>query len=469
MKNKKKIIIIIIIIAIFIFLGFGKKRENLNIIFDEYKNHTSSLNENTKYYDRIFDTSYVHLIEISISQSDWNDLQNNPTLKTKYHADVIIDGVKFENVSFNTKGNSSLQKVASGPRTERYSFKINFGKYVEDQNYFGLNKLHLNNIYADSTYLKDYITYDMFRKMNVPSPLVSYVYLKVNDKNLGLYMAIEEVDETFLNRNYLKGDLYKPEQENSESGASLKYTNDDINSYPDIFNNSETMSTIEDRNRVVSLLKQLNNMENIEDILNVDEIIRYFAVHNFVLSYDSYTGPSIHNYYLHEQDGKLSMIPWDYNMAFGAFGMKEDDEFIVNYGIDSPLYELEENDRPMWNWIYSNSEYLDKYHQYMKELINIYFVNDYFDNKVNSTYDLIKPYVSADRTAFYKPNVVNNAVLMFKDFCNLRVESINKQLSSKLSTITKNQKNNDRVNASNIDIKQMGEKTGLYNNDGKNR
>ncbi len=47
--------------------------------------------------------------------------------------------------------------------------------------------------------------------------------------------------------------------------------------------------------------------------------IRYFVVHNYVCNGDSYTGSIIHNYYLHESDGRLSMIPWDYNLAFGTF------------------------------------------------------------------------------------------------------------------------------------------------------
>ncbi len=51
----------------------------------------------------------------------------------------------------------------------------------------------------------------------------------------------------------------------------------------------------------------------------MDEVLRYFVVHNFVVNGDSYTGSMIHNYYLYEQDGKLSMIPWDYNLAFGGF------------------------------------------------------------------------------------------------------------------------------------------------------
>ena len=54
-------------------------------------------------------------------------------------------------------------------------------------------------------------------------------------------------------------------------------------------------------------------------MVNVEEVLRYFVVHNFVVNGDSYTGSIIHNYYLYEEDGQLSMIPWDYNLAFGTF------------------------------------------------------------------------------------------------------------------------------------------------------
>ena len=50
----------------------------------------------------------------------------------------------------------------------------------------------------------------------------------------------------------------------------------------------------------------------------MEEVIRYFVVHNFVCNGDSYTGTMIHNYYLYEEDGRLSMLPWDYNLAYGT-------------------------------------------------------------------------------------------------------------------------------------------------------
>ena len=50
-----------------------------------------------------------------------------------------------------------------------------------------------------------------------------------------------------------------------------------------------------------------------------------------------YTGSMIHNYYLYEEDGQLSMIPWDYNLAFGGFQGGQDATSMVNYPIDTPV------------------------------------------------------------------------------------------------------------------------------------
>ena len=155
------------------------------------------------------------------------DLKANPTAKTKYKTDITIDGETVKEVSFATKGNTSLTAVAEDENSDRYSFKVNFGKYVDGQTYYGLNKLSLNNIYADATYMKDYLSYEIFRQAGVESPLVSYVWLKINGEEHGLYLAIEDVSESYLDRTHNgEGELYKPETEQFENmakGAGLPF------------------------------------------------------------------------------------------------------------------------------------------------------------------------------------------------------------------------------------------------------
>ena len=60
--------------------------------------------------------------------------------------------------------------------------------------------------------MKDYIAYDLFRKMGVPAPLTSYVFITVNGKDFGLYLAAEDLDDSFLDRTCREeGSLYQPE------------------------------------------------------------------------------------------------------------------------------------------------------------------------------------------------------------------------------------------------------------------
>ena len=154
-------------------------------------------NTSAEYAESLFDTGYVHEINVEISEDDWKDLLENPLEKTKYKANVTIA----------TKGNTSLSQVASSD-SDRYSFKINFGKYEKGQTYQGLDKLNLNNIMSDATYMKDYLSYMIMREAGVRAPLTSYAALSINGELHGLYIAIENVSDSFLERNGSKEKCY---------------------------------------------------------------------------------------------------------------------------------------------------------------------------------------------------------------------------------------------------------------------
>ena len=71
----------------------------------------------------------------------------------------------------------------------------------------------LNNLIQDNTMMKDYLTYQMMEKFGATSPLCSYAYMTVNGEDWGLYLAVEGIEEGFLQRNYGSdyGNLYKPD------------------------------------------------------------------------------------------------------------------------------------------------------------------------------------------------------------------------------------------------------------------
>ncbi len=498
-----------------------------------------SLSSSTESYysETIFDTSYVHEINIEISEDDWADLLENPTAKTKYSVTVTIDGDTLYEVGFSTKGSTSLTSVATSD-SDRYSFKLNFGKFVDGQTYDGLNKLALNNCYSDASYLKDYLSYRIMAETGAAASLVSFVELSINGEVYGLYLAIEEVDESFLERNYGEdyGELYKPESDmfdgmdnmgnidlgdfdigdfNAEdfdmgnfdmgdfdtesvpestpnrlegfssedfdienfdfgdmedvnfadfgsfsmsNGANLVYTDDDTTSYSDIFDNAKTDATEEDYERVISALKQLSTGEDLETCVDIEATMRYFAAHNFTVNSDSYTGSMLHNYYLYEEDGKLTMIAWDYNLAYGGFSNSDASE-AVNYPIDSPLSTgVSEEERPMWSQLASNEEYLEMYHSYLDELVMNYFESGRFEEEFDALVEMLRPYVESDPTAFYTVDEFDEATATLKEFCLLRAESIRGQLDGTIPSTSEGQAEDSSalIDTGDMDLSVMG-------------
>ena len=463
------------------------------------------------YASRLFDTSRVHTIDLVMD--DWEDFIDGCEDEQYVPCAAVIDGEAFRNVGLRAKGNTSLSMVsASG--SNRYSFKLEFDHYSDGGSYYGLDKLCLNNLIQDNTMMKDYLVYRMMADFGVAAPLCSYVFLTVNGEDWGLYLAVEGVEDGFLQRNYGRdaGALYKPdsvsaggpERDNapgsgqppgngqapdgftpSENGQTpdggqppddftspdrtdagtvpgptgrpdgggdgmpegfsppggdfpggrggpgggmgredvkLQYIDDDPDSYENIFSSAKTDVTAADEARLIAALKALSEGD-VSSSVDVDATLRYFVVHNFVCNGDSYTGSMVHNYYLYEKDGLLSMIPWDYNLAFGTF-QAQDADSAVNADIDNPV-DGDMDDRPMAAWIFSDETYTQQYHTLFAQFLD----QTDFDSLIAETAALIAPYVERDPTKFCTTEEFEAGVAALAQFCSLRAESVRLQLA----------------------------------------
>ncbi len=209
--------------------------------------------------------------------------------------------------------------------------------------------------------------------------------------------------------------------------VKLKYIDDDPDSYSNIFDSAKTDVTKADKARLIASLKNLSEYTDLEDTLDMEEVLRYFVVHNFVVNGDSYTGSMIHNYYLHEKDGKLGMIPWDYNLAYGTF-QGGDASSSVNSSIDEPVSGGDVNDRPMVGWIFSDETYTQRYHELFSEFIEKWFSNGELASMIEQTADLIRSYVEKDPTKFCTTEEFETGVETLSKFVTLRAEAVSRQL-----------------------------------------
>lgn len=464
-----------------------------------------------EYETALFDHSRIISVNIIMDPNDWQDMLDNAASEEYYKCDAVVNGTAFYNVGIRPKGNTSLSSIVNDPTTDRYSFKLEFDKYVEGQTCFGLDKLVLNNNYADATNMKEAIAYDMFAYLGADSSLYNYAQISVNGDYWGVYLALESVEDSFLLRNYgvKSGDLYKPDSmqmggggknndkggnftppDNAEDftpperpdgdsndnnggpgggfggfgssgGCDLNYTDDDLDSYSEIWDAEVTDSSKASHKRVVAALKAAAEGTGLEDCLDIDNLLKYMAAHTFAVNLDSLSGNMAHNYYLYESSGVINLIPWDYNLSFG--GMNSSDSDAVNYAIDSPFSGTQFFDK-----ILENEEYLAKYHEYLRILSKEYVQGGVFQQTYDRIRSQIDELVSTDPNAFYTYDEYDAAAQMLVKVVGLRAESVLGQLDGTVPSTTEAQRQNSSalIDTADIDISIMGGMGGGHDNGG---
>ena len=382
MKDKKFTLLISIMI-VFLCAVVGVYSTSSNKSVDLYSD---------VYIEKYFNRDKVMEVNIEIDESDLKDMNENAIKEEFKVAKVTVDGDTYGNVGIRTKGNSSLISVANSD-SDRYSYKINFDKYNTSQSMEGLTQLNLNNCYSDPSYMREFLTYSICEEMGLATPEFAYAKVSINGEYHGLYLAVEGLKESYLENNFgnVTGDLYK-----SDEGSSLQYKGDDPESYSNLIVESDKKTA--DWSKITKLLKSLDTGEDIEKYLDVDSVLKNIAINTALLNLDSYQGSFAHNYYLYEQDGVFSMLPWDFNMSFGGFsGFGGGSQSIA---IDEPTTGNLE-DRPLISSLLKNETYKTKYHKYLEEIVTKYLDSDYLENMTTKLHDMIASYVKEDPTAFY--------------------------------------------------------------------
>lgn len=520
MKNKKIKYGLISSATILVLIILFLYSNNLKLDIKETISKVDTLNSDIEssesefeYMNKIFNKEEVLSINLEISQEDWNDLLENAEDKEYHKATIYINGEQFTDIGIRAKGNSSLSTIASDDTTDRYSFKIKTDKYVDGQNIYGLTEFVLNSNIGDATSMKEYLSYDILNSMQIKTPGYSYANISINDETLGLYLAVESIEKEFIERTFgnSNGNLYKvesmsignknnvapmpndkasedldlsnnetpeslePPSKNSAperipqtedmkktmgstvSGANLIYTDDEFSSYSDILDNAVFKDTNEeDYITLINIIKNLNEGTDLEKYIDIDEVLRYFAVNTFIVNLDSYVGQFKHNYYIYENNSQMSILPWDYNLSFAAFNISSAEK-AVNFPIDNPVTDSLENN-PLLSKLLEVSEYKEKYHDYLKEIADNYFNNNYFEETVNKLDTLIENYIKNDPTAFYSYSEYKTAIENLILFGNDRSTSVLAQLdgtqsSTEYGTIE-----------TNVNLKAMGtQKAGKMN------
>ena len=271
------------------------------------------------------------LIDVNVAMTDaaWDALrsQMRPLLDTLgercpvrppdspfsfFPADVTVDGITMTNAGVRKKGfMGSLSNF-------RPSLKIKFSKFDGNKRWFGLDRLTLNNSRQDPSRIKQCLAYAVFRAAGVPAPRCNFAHVSVTTqsgtRDLGIYANVESIKDAFLRRVFgsSSGNLYEGILADLRRGGWLpayqRKTNTGNNNGADLVELSNALDRLDD----AALLAEL------EQLIDVDEFLTYWATEALVGHWDGYSGDT-NNYFLYHDpiDGRFHFIPWGTDDTFG--------------------------------------------------------------------------------------------------------------------------------------------------------
>lgn len=256
--------------------------------------------------------------------------------------DLEIEGRTFKDVGVRYKGNGTY--MSAGGRLKR-PFKIDLAQFNNDQSFHGQKKLTLNSNVLDPSAAREVLAYGVYRSLDVPASRTAYVRLtltvpgKYNKEFVGLYTLVETIDKTFLKNNFgtAKGLLLKP-----EGVGPIDHLGDEWQAYERRYR-PKTPGDSKSKQRLIEFTKLVQKADDktfraeIGDYLDVDEFLRFLAVTVTLVNMDSFIGLT-HNFliYLDPKTNKFVFLPWDLDLAMGAFMMFGSPDEMADTSIRQP-------------------------------------------------------------------------------------------------------------------------------------
>ena len=193
----------------------------------------------------------------------------------------------------------------------RPSLKVKFDEYVRGQSYAGLEGLTLNNNNQDQALLQQFLAYDLYTRAGVPAPQTSFVRVRVNGEDLGLYTRVETIDKAFLRRVFGNdnGVLYE--------GYAGDFIGDRSSQIVEKRGGKDQDRGVIGRLTEVLAAPGPLALPRVEALVDVDAFIKMWAVESLMGHWDSYSGNRNNFYlYVHPSTKKLHFIPWGADSVF---------------------------------------------------------------------------------------------------------------------------------------------------------
>jgi spore coat protein H len=256
----------------------------------------------------------VQTFDIRLPRAAYQSLQSDP--RKAVAATVLVGTNRFESVAVHIKGAAgSTRSIDDNP-----ALTLNFDKLAPGQRIQGLDKLHLNNSVQDPSRMSELMCADLYRAAGVPAARTTHALVKLNGRDLGLYVLKEGFNKTFLARHFTNqnGNLY--------DGGFLRDIDQDLER--DSGEGPDTHQDLRALHRACEIPDLSQRRDALAKLLDLDRFAAYTALQVLTDDWDGY--PCNRNNYrlYHDVDtGRFVFFPHGMDQMFDRGGMPLDRGF----------------------------------------------------------------------------------------------------------------------------------------------
>ena len=267
----------------------------------------------------LFDTGTVHDVQLLMHSADLRQLRERYVEDEYYPADFIWRGVRVRNAAVRVRGLATRSAVKPGLR-------IDFNRYVDGQEFLGLDSLVLDNMLTDPSFIREQVAMAFISRMGGPAPRESYTRVYINGVYEGLYSLVEPIDGDFLARAVGDASAYLFEHR-FVGGFYAEYLGEAYAPYKQRFE-AETHQLESDAvlyGPIHDLFYEVNQplddawRERVSRYIDLPQLVRYVAIEMFLGEIDGFLGGSgLANFNLYRPPDSTihRVLPWDRDTTF---------------------------------------------------------------------------------------------------------------------------------------------------------
>jgi spore coat protein CotH len=271
--------------------------------------------------DDLFNDQVLQRIDLYVNTRDWYVLRAQFDTNEYYPANLKWNGTTVTNVAIRSRGTGSRSSV-------KPALRVDFNRYATGRTFLGLTALDLNNCVQDASNLRELLAMKAYRTMGLQAPRIAPAALYVNNAYFGLYLVVEEIDETAMARMFGESAGYLFEYKWTFAWQ-FEYLSNDLTAYAALYepktHDTESAGAlylpVEAMIRTIADAPDERFVEAVSEYLDLAQFMRLTAVQAFIGEADGLLGNwGVNNHYLYRLSQKTlhRFVVWDASSSFHA-------------------------------------------------------------------------------------------------------------------------------------------------------